>query len=208
MAKSIKDTSSKSEKTLLTALLLSAPGPIVTGISVLLSLSTTQIADFLRRGTELAAIFVSWRIFRKLQRNKEIDDTEKTRLERLANMYVGGAMGFSGVIMLIIASYRLFQYTPSGNVIMGLVIAVLGLITNTWFWFRYRALIREQFNAVIDAQQKLYRAKSYVDLCVVIALSAVAIAPAHPVTRYVDVICSIIISFYLIWNGFTFIKKK
>ncbi|MDD4295545.1 MAG: cation transporter [Ruminiclostridium sp.] len=208
MANNIKDTSSKSEKTLLTALLLSAPGPIVTGISVLLSFSTTQIADFLRRGTELVAIFVSWIIFRKLQRNKEIDDTEKTRLERLANMYVGGAMGSSGIIMLFIALYRLFQYKPSGNVIMGLVIAVLGLITNTWFWLRYRTLVREQFNAVIDAQQKLYRAKSYVDLCVVIALSAVAIAPAHPVARYVDIICSVIISFYLIWNGSTFIKKK
>lgn len=133
MTNLLKDQASKSEKTLLTALLLSAPGPIVTGISAVLSYSTTQIADFLRRSTELVAIFVSWWIYCKLQRNKDLDNAEQARLKHLANLYAGGAMGFSGVMMLLIAAFRLSAYKPSGNVIMGLVIAVLGLLTNTWF---------------------------------------------------------------------------
>jgi len=202
-----EDQRSKSERTLLTALLLSAPGPIVTGISVLFCYSTTQIADFLRRSTELAAIFVSWWIYRKLQRNSELDSAEQGRLEHLANLCVGYAMACTGFMMLIIAAFRLPSYKPTGNVTMGLVIAVLGLLTNTWFWFRYRALIREQFNVIIAAQQKLYRAKSFVDFCVVVALTAIAIAPVHAVTRYVDILGSVIVACYLLWNGFGTIRK-
>jgi hypothetical protein len=64
-----KEQSSSREKTLLTALLLSAPGPLVTGIALITSHSTTQLADFIRRGVELVAIFISWWVFRQLHRN-------------------------------------------------------------------------------------------------------------------------------------------
>lgn len=202
-----KDQKSKGERTLLTALLLSAPGPVVTGISVVLSHSATQIADFLRRSTELAAIFVSWWIYRKLHQNNGLDGAEQARLEHLANLCVGGSMSCSGVMMLIIAVFRLFSYEPNGNVTMGLVIAVLGLLTNTWFWFRYRALTYEHFSVVMAAQQKLYRSKSFVDFCVVTALTVVEIAPAHSATRYVDILGSVIVACYLLWNGFIMLRK-
>ncbi len=203
-----KDHTSKGQKTLLTALLLSAPGPLVTGISVLLSSSTTQIADFLRRSTELVALFASWWIYRKLKKNKAIDGAEQTRLERLANLYVGGAMGCSGVMLLIIALFQFSSSRNTGNVTMGLIIAILGLITNTWFWFRYRGLTRERFDAILAAQQSLYRAKASVDFCVVAALSAVAIAPAHPISRAIDIIGSIIVACYLVWNGIKTLKRS
>jgi len=208
MASQVKHNKSKGEKTLLTALLLSAPGPLVTGISVVMSYSTTQIADFLRRSTELVAIFASWWIYRKLQRNPMLDTAEQTRLGQLANLCVGGAMTSTGIVMLIIAVLRLSSYEPSGNVTMGLVIAVLGLLTNSWFWFRYRALNRGESSIVLVAQQKLYQAKTYVDVCVVIALGAVALAPAHPITRYIDLLGSIVVAIYLLWNGVVSIRKK
>jgi len=64
-----KEQSSSREKTLLTALLLSLPAPLVTGIAVISSHSTTQLADFIRRTVELLALIISWWIFRQLQRN-------------------------------------------------------------------------------------------------------------------------------------------
>lgn len=203
----MRKNKSKGEKTLFSSLLLSAPGPIVTGISVLLSFSTTQIADFLRRTTELVAIVVAWWVYRKLQRSDEINDIEQARLERLANQYTGGAMACSGVMLFIIAVLQMRSYEPSGNVTMGLVIAVLGVLVNTWFWLRYRTLNREKYDAVIAVQQKLYRAKSCVDFCVVVALTSVAIAPVHPATKYIDILGSIIIAGYLLWNGISTIRK-
>jgi len=203
----MRKNSPKGEKTLFASLLLSAPGPIVTGISVLLSFSATQIADFLRRTTELAAIIVAWKVYRKLRQSADIDQTEKARLERLANRYAGGAMVCSGVLLFVITIFQMYSYKPGGNVTMGLVVASLGVLVNTWFWFRYRFLNNEKQDAVIAVQQKLYRAKSFADVCVVVALAAVAIAPTHPATRYIDTIGSIIITFYLLWNGLKTLRK-
>jgi divalent metal cation (Fe/Co/Zn/Cd) transporter len=60
---------------------------------------------------------------------------------------------------------------------------------------------------VIAGQQKLYRAKACVDLCVVTALTSVVIAPGHPVTRYIDALGCIIVACYLLYNGFDMIGK-
>ncbi len=197
----------KSERTLLSALLLSSPGPLVTGISAMISLSTTQIADFLRRSTELVAIFMSWWIYRKLH-HTQLDSAEQFRLERMADMIVGSAMGCSGILMLILTAFRLSSDRLTGNVTLGLTIAVLGLLVNTWFWFRYRFLAQGQSSAVIQAQQALYRAKACVDMCVVVALAAVALAPLHPATRWVDIVGSAIVACFLLWTGVKMIRQK
>lgn len=196
-----KEQISSREKTLLTALLLSAPGPVFTGIAVITSNSTTQLADFIRRGIELAALFISWWVFRQIQRTPALDEAHHARLERGAGISVAAAMVCSGLIMLVITFSRLSDSAAGGSVTAGLVIAVLGLVTNTWFWKRYSVLTREHFNPVIAAQQQLYLAKACVDLCVVAALAAVAIAPAHPLTPYVDISGSIFVAIYLLWNG-------
>ena len=47
----------------------------------------------------------------------------------------------------------------------------------------------------------MYRAKSLVDCCVTAALLAVAIAPASPVSGWLDMIGSVIVACYLIWCG-------
>ncbi|HNT77401.1 MAG TPA: cation transporter [Anaerolineae bacterium] len=196
-----KEQAASREKTLLTALLLSAPGPLVTGLATLSSHSTTQLADFIRRDMELVALFLSWWVFRQLQRNTGLNAAEQSRLERAAGLSVAGTMLCSGLVMAIVALSRLSVYEPGGKVLSGLIIAILGLITNGAFWRRYTVLTREQYSSVIAAQQSLYRAKASVDLCVVTALTAVAVSPAHPATRYVDILGSIIVAGYLLWNG-------
>lgn len=203
-----KKQSFKREKTMLISLLLSAPGPIVTGIPAVASHSATQIADFLRRTAELAALFVSWWIYRKLQRDTVPEATCRARMERMANLTVAGAMMCSGIAMLVVGVARMYVYKANGNVIMGLIIAVLGVLTNTWFWWRYARMTREQYDHVIAGQQKLYRAKSFVDLGVVIALTSVAVAPNHPATRYIDASGCVIVAFYLLYSGADIIRKN
>ncbi|NMC34798.1 MAG: cation transporter, partial [Veillonellaceae bacterium] len=196
-----KEQTASREKVLRTSLLLSAPGPLVTGYAVLTSQSTTQLADFIRRGMELAAIFMAWWVFRQLHKNMALSEAHQNRLERAAGLTTAGAMICSGVILLIVALSRLSVFQPGGSVTTGLVIAVLGVLTNGWFWWRYGALAREQHSPVIAAQQQLYRAKTTVDLCVTAALAAVAVAPMHPVTRYVDLLGSFTVAGYLLWSG-------
>jgi divalent metal cation (Fe/Co/Zn/Cd) transporter len=194
------------ERTLLASVVLSSPGPIVVGMGLFLGRSSTQLADFIRRTVEMVAIVVSWIVFRILHRNDESDLMLKSKLECTANWCVGGAMCLSGMVMMLVA--LLSPSVEKGNVIPGLVIAVLGVTTNSWFWLRYRKLDRENPDAILAAQSKLYSAKSLVDACVAIALTVIALAPAAPAARYVDVGGSAIVATYLVINGITTIHDR
>ncbi|SHI89202.1 cation transporter [Lutispora thermophila] len=203
-----KNQSINREKVMLMSLLLSAPGPIVTGIPAILSHSATQIADFLRRTAELVALFVSWWIYRKHHHNQVYENKYRNHMEHIANLSVSEAMICSGMAMIVVGVFRLFIYNANGNVIMGLIIAALGLLTNSWFWWLYRKMTQEKYNQVIAGQEKLYRAKTCVDLCVVTALTSVAIAPNHPATQYIDAIGCVIVAFYLLYNGVDVLLKS
>lgn len=195
------------QKTMTMSLLLSAPGPIFTGIPAILSLSATQIADFLRRSSELVSLFVAWWVYRTILREPDLLPEKKRKLEALTNQVVAAAMFVSAALMLLVSFARLFFYEAKGNVVAGLVIAILGLITNTWFWIKYSKVFKETHDAVVEGQKHLYRAKTAVDACVVAALMAVTLAPEHPVTQYVDAAGCMGVSLYLFYSGMSVLRK-
>lgn len=194
------------ERTLLASVLMSAPGPIVVGAALYFGRSSTQLADFIRRSAELIAIIISFMVYRRIQRSKDITQARMTKLERFANVSVGLTMCISAPVILFAAFYS--SNTENGNVIPGLIIALLGVVTNTWFWLRYRKLNLSSPNAIFAVQSSLYRAKSLVDICVVTALAAVAAAPGAPLTRFVDLGGSLIVAGYLMVNGIITIRGK
>lgn len=187
------------EQTLLASVLLSSPGPIVVGIGLFLGRSSTQLADFIRRTAELVAIIVSWLVYRATNKEDTIDSERKARLEYVSNLCVGLAMCLGSVAMLLVAF--LSPSGEKGNVIPGLVIAILGVVTNTWFWFRYRRLDKDNPNAILAVQSRLYRAKSLVDTCVTISLATVAIYPGSEAAYYMDIAGTAVVAFYLAING-------
>ncbi|MBP7279707.1 MAG: cation transporter [Sedimentibacter sp.] len=197
-------------RTLLMSVVLSSPGPIVIGIGLFMGRSSTQLADFVRRSAELGAIIVSYFIYSALHKGEAEQDHDqelyrKAKLERTANICVGSAMCLSGLVILYIA---IFGGTgDKGNVIPGLSIAFLGLVTNSWFWLRYAKLANINGDAVLAVQSRLYRAKSFVDACVFIVLLIVMIAPLSNAAHWADIGGSVIVSGYLIANGIIVLKN-
>ena len=189
------------ERTLLVALLLSMWAPLATGLAVVLSRSTTQVADFVRRSAELIAVALTWAVVRRLRRRGDLDEEQRAGLERVAARSVAVALAVSGAVMLVLAAGRLRAFEPGGDVRLGLLIAVMGLATNGWFWRRFAALTRERPDALIDAQRRLYRAKVAVDACVIAALATILWAPGHPATRWVDLGGSVAVALYLVWSA-------
>ncbi len=185
-------------RTLLMSVLMSSPGPLVVGLGLMAGRSSTQIADFVRRSSELLAIIMAFAVYR-LTSGEAADEAKKARLERLSNIFVGVMMCIGGGFMLALAFMS--DGGDKGNVIPGLSIAVLGVIANTLFWRKYSKLNRAEPNAILAVQARLYRAKSLVDCCVTAALLSVAIAPASPVSAWLDFIGSVIVSLYLIYCG-------
>lgn len=201
------DKSKKSgERTLLMSVIMSSPGPIVVGIGLIVGRSSTQLADFLRRTAELLAIIVSYFIYKILNKKGDREkEVNKDKLENIANKFVGFAMLISGIVMVVIAIFS--ANSEKGNVIPGLSIAFLGLITNTWFWLRYSKLGKINGDSILLVQSKLYGAKSFVDACVFIVLLLVLFFPLTSISYFADIGGSFIVSIYLIFNGVSILKN-
>ncbi len=195
---------SSGNKTMLMSVIMSAPGPLVVGLGLLVGQSSTQLADFVRRSAELLAIIVAFVVYNITNKMQETDQEKKARLERLSNQFVGVMMCISGVFMMI--TTFMAPNGEKGNVIPGLSIAIMGVIANTLFWRKYTKLGKETNNAILLVQARLYRAKSLVDICVTTALLTVALLPGSAISYYFDMIGSVVVEIYLIWSGFKTIR--
>lgn len=193
-------------KTLLMSVVMSSPGPLIVGLGLMAGKSSTQLADFVRRSSELLGIIMAYIIYRITSKDGEIDTERKAKLEKISNIFVGATMCIGGAIMLVLAFVS--DNEEKGNVIPGLVVALLGVVANTAFFIKYTRLNRAEPNAIIEVQARLYRAKSLVDTCVTVALLSVAIAPESPVSYYLDMIGSAIVALYLLWCGIKTVYEK
>ena len=193
-------------KTLLWSVIMSAPGPLIIGLGLFVGRSSTQIADFVRRSSELLAIIMAYIVYKITTKDGVCNTEKKERLEKFSNLFVGAMMCLGGTLMLLLAFAS--ENEDKGNVIPGLAIALLGVIANTIFWRKYTKLNRQEPNAIIAVQARLYRAKSLVDSCVTIALLSVALLPESPVSYYLDLVGSVIVALYLIWCGIQTIFER
>jgi len=89
-----------------------------------------------------------------------------------------------------------------------LTIALLGVVANTLFWIKYSKLNRTDPNAIIAVQARLYRAKSFVDTCVSIALLSVVLFASSSISFYLDLIGSVIVALYLVWCGLKTVLER
>ena len=190
-------------RTLLLSVLMSAPGPLVVGLGLLTGRSATQIADFFRRSAELLAIIAAFVTYRLAG---DADPVRKAQLERRSNLLVGALMCLSGVLMLGLALFAPSE--DKGNVIPGLAIAVMGVIANCIFWRRYTRLSRQEGDAILLVQSRLYRAKTLVDGCVTAALTAVLLLPGSPLAARLDTLGSAVVSLYLLWSGIKTVREN
>lgn len=193
-------------KTLFWSVLMSAPGPLIIGLGLFVGRSSTQIADFVRRSSELLAIIMAYVVYKITTKDGVCDIGKKEKLEKFSNLFVGAMMCLGGSLMLLLAFVS--ENEDKGNVIPGLAIALLGVIANTIFWRKYTKLNKQEPNAILAVQARLYRAKSLVDSCVTVALLSVVLLPNSPLSYYLDLIGSVIVALYLIWCGIQTIAER
>lgn len=186
-------------KTLLWSVLMSSPGPLVVGLGLLSGRSSTQIADFIRRSSELLAIIMSFVIYKITTKDDVWNKKRKQTLERSSNIFVGSMMCVGGIFMILLTLIK--SNTEKGNVIPGLAIAVMGVIANSIFYYKYTHLNKLEANPILMVQARLYRAKTIVDGCVTFALLSVVIAPESVLSFSLDFIGSFIVAIYLLWCG-------
>lgn len=186
------------ERTLRAAVLLSAWAPLATFVALLMGRSATQAADFVRRTVEFVAVLVSWLAFR---RSLLVSDERRAGIERSVRRLVGAALALSALAILALAVARWLHPTPAGTVVVGVVIALLGAATNAWFWLRYDRFERQEPTPIVTSQLRLYRAKTFVDVAVLTALSVVWLFGDTSAGRIVDLAGSVVVALYLAWSA-------
>lgn len=187
------------KKTMLMSVIMSSPGPLVVGLGLMVGQSSTQVADFVRRSIELMAIIISFVVYCITTKENATDEVKKQKYEKGTNIFVSIAMFVSGIIMIILAFAA--DNEDKGNVIPGLAIALLGVVANSIFWLKYKKLGRETDNKILLVQSNLYRAKTFVDFSVVMALLVVLFSDNATVSYCFDLIGTICVSVYLIFTG-------
>jgi len=200
------NTKRSGSRTLLLSVLMSAPGPLVVGLGLLAGRSSTQVADFVRRSAELLAIIMAFVSYKITAHGQWALPEKKAAVEKFSNIFVGAMMCLGGAIMLVLSFFS--DNGDKGNVIPGLAIALLGVVANTLFWRKYTRLNKAEPNPILAVQARLYRAKSLVDSCVVIALLSVMLLPGSDFSYYLDMVGSIIVAIYLILCGIQTIREK
>ena len=186
-------------KTMLLSVIMSSPGPLIVGLGLLVGKSSTQLADFVRRSIELLAIILSFIVYCITTDENSVDEIKKARYEKVTNLFVSVAMMISGVIMSALALTS--ESSAKGNVIPGLCIATLGVVANSLFWRKYSRLGRETGNNILLVQSKLYRAKTFVDLSVLVALGVVLFSDNLTVAYWFDLVGTLAVSAYLVFTG-------
>ena len=186
-------------KTLLMSVIFGLPCPIIVGVGLLFGQSSTQIADFFRLLTELLGIIMAYVVFVMTNKAGACDEAKKAMLEKMSSIFVGIVMCIGGIIMLVVSIA--IHDSEKGNVIPGLVISFVGAVMNIIFWRKYVSLSKKSNNDIVAVQTRMYSAKSLVNICVTLALLAVALFPGTDFSFYFDLVGSFAVALYVIFCG-------
>ena len=200
--------SDKRLNTLRLSVIFSAFGPLVLAVALSMNTSTTQFADFLRRTVELSVLIIALWIYLKLKKTT-LNKQKKHTLQAFMYRISGYVLLISSMMLFFLFGFALWNPAiPEGNVIIGLVVAFLGVFFNGYFWFRYSRFNDVHNHVVMESQGKIYQAKTFVDINVVIALASVLVFPSLWISYWIDLVGTFIIAIYLVIRGISFIKKS
>ncbi len=194
-----RELNREKEKTLRAAWMISLAAPVTTLIAFLLGGATVQMADFLRRTSELAGLFLAWWTFRRTADVRAKDAAD--RLEHLCSLAIALVMGLSFLLITYAAASRLLHPQPLGMIAPGLVIPIGGIIVNGWFWRRGAGLARQESSPVVESQWRLCRAKAVLDVCVLLTLLLTLLVDEPSTSRYIDLAGSSIIGIFLLTSA-------
>lgn len=187
------------ERTLRAAWIISLWAPLGAGAAFLLGRSTTQMADLLRRSSELLALFLAWLTYRKVARGRAEDqDYGHRKLESLSSLFLAAVMLFSFAVVFYNAILRFRAPGLVGWVVPGILVATGGALVNGWFWSRNRRLARLESSPVFEGQWRLYRAKTVMDLAVIVTLGAGMLLRPYPWSVYIDPAGSVFVAVFLL----------
>ncbi len=175
---------------------------VPTAYAAFASNSVVLIADFLRCFAEFLAIFISWRIMRRVTGgDRSYYDYGFGKLEQFAGLCVACALLMSFVTVVFIAAYRIYNPVPVDDVMFGFVFALLSIGGNVFLWiYNHRTAARDD-SAIADSQSRLFRAKTFASVVVAISLGLTFLPQPFPFLEYADPLGALTLGGFLLYSA-------
>ncbi len=201
------------ERSLLIAFVFGAAALVPSIVAMILSNSVTLESNLLRSGSETLVIFFSWLTVRKAtQGTTHTYNYGYGKLENLASLVEAAVMITSLVIILFSAIARFQDPVAIGGLGAGIGIGVLfaGLAgsANAWCWLRIRRLSQKEVSPIMEAQWRLFRARTIANLCVVSSLVLSVVLRKYSWAVYIDPSGSIVLSGFLFFSAYGVISMS
>lgn len=174
-----------------------------------ISNSTALLADLLRSTGEFFAILLSWCVIVQVARNDAATyNYGLGKLEQLASLVVATALFASFTVVFGTGISRLLNPEPLENPYFGLLFAALGTLGNGFVWMKDYQLHQKSPSPVIEAQWKLFRAKTVATSIVVITLGMSVLSTHSAFSIYLDPIGSLVLALFLLHSSYSMVSTS
>ncbi|MDD1720121.1 MAG: cation transporter, partial [Methanoregulaceae archaeon] len=114
------------------------------------------------------------------------------------------------VILVIATVYRLLVPAPlgTGGVVLGVVVLVVIIGTNIFFWVRNYRIACLDPSPLMDSQWRLFRMKAFANLVVLFALLLSLLCAGLPWAVYIDPLGSFVVIGFLLQSGYRMISAS
>jgi len=205
---SASSTARSRERTLRVAWILSAWAPFTSGAAFWIGGTAVLLGDFLRRTSEFIGVFVSWLVVWRSSSEPGDRGDPSPRREGVASLVTAAAMIVSACAIAVRAVAQVLSPVEAGNLSLGMFVVSAGALVNMAFWRRFRRLADERSTPVVEAQWRLYRAKTATDCAVLAVLLMHKLYPQSHWPAYADSIVSVCISVLLAISGVTVVNRS
>ncbi len=199
-----KEIYEEKEKVLRAAWIISFLGPALTAYAFLISGSTVLLINLIRRTIELLTLIFNWVIFRSVRIH--LNPTFQ-KWEPRSGILVSIILFISVIGVIYTSLDRLYNPPVLDNLMLGLVLSFIGVFVNAWFWRRKNKLVKQKSSPILEAQWRLYRSKTVMDIVTVASLLGTMHFQEYPVGRYIDPSASILLAGFLIHSAVSVFKR-
>ena len=195
---------SEKEKTLRAAWLISFLGPVITAYTFYISGSTVLLINLIRRTIELITLIFNWAVFRSV--HIHLNPTFQ-KWEPRSGILVAIILAFSVIGVIYTSIDRLYDPPVLDNLLPGLILSLIGIFVNAWFWRKKNKLVQQKSTPILEAQWRLYRSKTIMDVVTVISLTGTIYLQDYELGRYIDPAASVLLAGFLIHSAVVVFKS-
>lgn len=197
----------KKEKTLHRAWILSLIGLVAVFFAYYVGESNTIYADFIRRGVEFLSLLASWLVFLFINK-KGLSQLASKRLEFFSSLLIASVMFVSFIFISYNAYGEFIEPSETEWLWPGIVVALIALVNNSYFWRKYKKIVKEESTQIIESQRRLYRSKALADSVVLVTLLSTYFLSSYDWHQYIDPAGSIVVAFFILGSALKILKES